>query len=211
MARNAVLFGGERKVEMMKLNASVEADRTFTFELWSRVVNGDGIEEIARDVGVRVDVLRKWIREDEVRNMEYAEAREMRDELRAERLKDRTAAGAFATVQDALTASGEWLDVNLWPSGLLAACDQVEFSPEGKPYKIKMNTTGHADRLARMLGLDQTGKTEVNIQGLVGVLSGMPAGAPRVRPGEKVAQVGTEPTEEITRSVAPPDAPWSSA
>lgn len=157
-------------------------DGQFFPGLMMRVVDGDSLNEIAKEWFGNGSVLREWIKREDDREIAYQEAIERKNEMRSEELKDRTAAAAFATVQDAQSSSGEWLDVAMWPKGLLAAADSVEFGPNGTPYKIKMDAGKAADRLGKMLGLDKTGQTNVSFSmSLVGVLSEMPPAPRRVR------------------------------
>jgi hypothetical protein len=145
-----------------------------------QTVSGESLKEIAAEWLCLGVVLREWIKRDDDREQAYQEALERKREMHSEALLDRTAAAAFASVQDAQTGSGDWLDVQMWPKGLLAAADTVEFGPDGRPYKIKMDAGKHGDRLARMLGMDKTGQTNVNLSmSLIGVLSEMPAAAKR--------------------------------
>ena len=128
-----------------------------------RVVDGESMNQIAKDWICNGSVLREWIRREPEREIEYQEALERKNELRTEELKDRTAQAAFSTIQDARNGSGtEWLQVDQCPPGLLAAADSVEFGADGTPYKIKMDAGRHGDRLAKMLGMDKTGQTNVS-------------------------------------------------
>lgn len=166
-----------------------------------QIVEGDSLKEIAARYACLGVVLREWIKRDDDREQEYQEALERKREMRAEELMDRTAAAAFASVQDAQTGSGGWLDVAQWPKGLLAAADTVEFGPDGSPYKIKMDAGKHGDRLARMLGMDRSGQGQVNLSlSLVGVLSEMPAAAKRLKSTD-VSEAQIIPPMQIARPV----------
>ena len=154
-----------------------------------RILNGDSLTDMALEHMCFPGSLREWIRRDDERETAYQDTLEKQREMRSQALMDRTAAAAFATVQDARNGSGtEWLEIDQWPKGLLAAADKVEFSEQGKPFKISMEAGKHADRLSRMLGMDKTGQTSVNITSLVSVLSEMPPGAIRQRPGPKLVE-----------------------
>jgi len=163
-----------------------------------RVMDGESLKEVAGAYGCLGVVLREWIRREDVREEAYQDALDKKREMRGEELMDRTAAAAMASVQDAQTGSGDWLDVQMWPRGLLAAADQVEFGADGRPYKIKMDAGKHADRLAKLLGLDKSQQVNIGITSLVNVLSEMPAGAIRQRPGaEQIEDAEVVPAKRI--------------
>lgn len=166
-----------------------------------RVMEGDSLAEIAGKLLCNGAALRQWIKLEDWREDEYLETLERRREMLGEELLGRTARAAMATVQDAQSGSGEWLEVGMWPKGLLAAADSVEFGSDGRPFKIKMDAGKHADRLGRLLGLDKPVAVNVGITSLVNVLSGMPAGAPRMRPGQ-VEDAEVIPAKRITNAVA---------
>lgn len=168
------------------------------------------MSEIAEGYACLGVVLREWIRREDDREAAYQDALDRKREMRTEALMDRTAAAAFSTVQDAQTSSGDWLEVAMWPKGLLAAASDVEFGPDGRPYKIKMDSGKHQDRLSKMLGLDKSQQTTLNIASLVNVLSEMPNGAPRIKPG---AQGIEDATYVAPAVVAAPkaDAPETAA
>ena len=172
-----------------------------------RVVDGETLNEIAKNYGCNGSVLREWMKREDDREVAYQEAIERKAEMRREELQDRTARAAFATVQDAQSSSGEWLEVQMWPSGVLAAADDVEFGPDGRPYKIKMNSGKAGDRLARMLGMDRTGQTQVNLSmSLVGVLSEMPPAARREIRKHDVSDADVVPAKVLTEADAPESA-----
>ena len=139
-----------------------------------RVMDGESLNSIAQGYACFGVVLREWIKRDDDREAAYQEALEKKREMFAEALLDRTASAALATIQDAQTASGDWQDVALWSGPMLAAADAAEFGPDGRPYKIKMDAGKHADRLGRMLGMDKSGQTNVNVVSLVNILTRLP-------------------------------------
>lgn len=161
-------------------------------ELLMRVMSGEGLKEIAAKYACHYSPLREFIREDDDRESEYQSVIEKKREMAGEELLDSTIAAARTSVQDARNGDGtDWLEVDHWPKGLLAAADTVEFSSDGRPFKIKADVGKSKDRLARMLGLE---KSEANVNlsvSLVSVLSGMPAGAIRQRPGPQAVEDAT--------------------
>ena len=171
-------------MQMDALEERAAGDPAWWTGVLMRVMDGESLREIGNDYGCMGVVMRQWIKLEDSREEAYQDALEKKKEMFGEALLDRTAAAAMANVQDAQSGSGDWLDVQMWPKGLLAAADAVEFGPDGRPYKIKMDAGKHADRLGRLLGLDKPATVNVGITSLVNVLSGMPAGAPRMRPGE---------------------------
>lgn len=197
------------------------SDKNWWPSVLLRVMDGETLAEIAGKLLCNGSALRQWIKLEDWREEEYLDTLERRREMLGEELLGRTARAAMATVQDAQSASGEWLDVAVWPKGLLAAADSVEFGADGRPYKIKMAAGKHADRLGRLLGLDKPATVNVGITSLVNVLSGMPAGAPRMRPGqvedaevvepkrieskhsESVAQTGSEQVADAGETARP--------
>lgn len=173
-----------------------------------RVVDGESMNEIARDYGCNGSVLREWIKREDDREVAYQEALERKREMAQEELLDRTRKAAFADVQQARNGSGtDWLEVDQWPAGLVAAADDVEFGPDGRPYKIKMNSGKAGDRLARMLGMDKSGQTNVNLSmSLVGVLSEMPPAARREIRKHDVSDADVVPAKVLTEADAPESA-----
>ena len=155
--------------QLQELQNRSDGDSKWWPAVLIRIVDGEPLNAIARDYACLGVVLREWIRREDDREEQYQEALERKREMRSETLMDRTAAGAFASVADAQTGSGGWLEVSQWPPGLLAACDSVEFGPDGTPYKIRMDAGKHADRLARLMGLDKSQQTNINVMSLVGV------------------------------------------
>ena len=189
-------------MQLQELEDRSEGDPNWWRGVLLRVMDGEGLKEIAAGYCCLGVVLREWIARDSEREDAYQEALERKKEMRVEELLDRTAAAAMANVQDAQTGSGEWLDVQMWPRGLLAAADQVEFGPDGRPYKIKMDAGRHGDRLAKMLGLDKSQQVNVGITSLVNVLSDMPAGAIRQRPGAQAVEDALVVEPKVLESVA---------
>lgn len=164
-----------------------------------RVMDGESLKDIAADHACFGVVLREWIKREDDREAAYQDSLEKKREMCGEELLDTTISAARSTLQDAQTSSGDWLEVGLWPKGLLAAAESVEFSPDGRPYKIKMESGKARERLAKMLGMEKT-EQNVNLSvSLVSVLSGMPAGAPRLRPGavEDAKYVEPEKIEKV--------------
>jgi hypothetical protein len=170
-----------------------------------RVMGGKSLREIAQSYNCNYSPLREFIREDDERESAYQEVLEKKKQDHSEELIDRTARAAFATVQDALTGDGGTLDIAQWPTPLLAACDTAEFGPTGQIYKIKMDAGKHQDRLGRMLGMDKSGQTNLNIASLVNVLAEMPAGAIRQRPGAQPIEDATYVKPELPAPTAKPD------
>lgn len=153
-----------------------------------RVMDGESLKDIAHEYACHGVVLREFIKRDDDRESAYQEALEKKREMAGEELLDSTIAAARTSIQDAQSSSGEWLDVAMWPKGLLAAADQAEFGADGRVYKIKADVGKSKDRLARMLGMEKT-EQNVNLSvSLVSVLSGMPAGAIRQRPGAQAVE-----------------------
>lgn len=156
-----------------------------------RVGMGESLKSIAEELNCYPQVLREFIHNDDDREAAYLEALERKREMAGEELFDSTLAASRATVHDAQTSSGEWLEMGLWPKGLLAAADTMEFGADGRLYKLKADVSKSKDRLARMLGLDKN-EQNVNLSvSLVSVLSGMPAGAIRQRPGAQAVEDAT--------------------
>ena len=162
-----------------------------------RVMDGESLKDIAEGYACHGVVLLEWIRRDPNRLEAYEEALEKKREMIAEELVSRTARAAFATVQDAQNASGEWLEIQSWPKGLLAAADSAEFGPDGRVFKIKMDAGKAADRLAKLMGMDKSQQPQVNLSmSLIGLLSDMPAAPRRLKPGE-VAEAEVVPPKQI--------------
>lgn len=139
-----------------------------------RVANGESLNDIAEKLMCHGTVLREFVRRNDDLEAEYQSVLEKKKEMFSEALLNRTASAALATIQDAQTASGDWQDISLWSKPMLAAADAAEFGPDGRPYKIKMDAGKHADRLGRMLGMDKTGQTNVNVVSLVNILTRLP-------------------------------------
>ena len=157
-----------------------------------RVVAGESINVIAEEYTCYGVVLREWIKRDDDRETAYQEALERKREMAGEELFDSTLAATRASIQDARNGSGtDWLEVDQWPKGLLAAADTMEFGSDGRLFKIKADVGRSKDRLGRMLGLDKT-EQNVNLSvSLVGVLSSMPPGNIRQRPGAQAVEDAT--------------------
>jgi hypothetical protein len=183
-------------------------DKRWFPELLLRVMNGEQLRKIAEDLQCHGTVLREFIRRDDDLETEYQAVLEKKREMAGEELLDSTIAAARANVQDARNGSGtDWLEVDQWPKGLLAAADTVEFGSDGRPFKIKADVGKSKDRLARMLGLE---KSEANVNlsvSLVSVLSGMPAGAIRQRPGAVEDATYSAPKQVSEKADAGEEAP----
>jgi hypothetical protein len=173
-----------------------------------RVMDGESLKSIAENYACFGVVLREWIKRDDDRETAYQEALEKKREMAGEELLDSTIAAARANVQDARNGSGtDWLEVDQWPKGLLAAADTVEFGSDGRPFKIKADVGKSKDRLARMLGLEKS-EQNVNLSvSLVSVLSGMPAGAIRQRPGAVEDATYSAPKQVSEKADAGEEAP----
>lgn len=188
----AIGFGNGRELSKNRewQTADIESRHRSDPKWWEgcliRIADGDSIFDLCRDVvGYRKSVFRDWIRADPARETAYLEAIDNRKEGWIEQLQSRAARAAFANVQDALTGSGDALEIAQWPAGLVSACDTAEFGPTGQIYKVKMDTGRAAERLSRYLGLDKAGEVNVNVYSLVGILSGLPKAGVESLPAPK--------------------------
>ena len=173
-SKGSIALNSKQRIQLEELDRMHKLDPKWWDLVLARIGQGESTWTLAEENHYFPSVFRYWIRSNDEREAAYQRALEERKETWIESLQVRAARGASATILDAKTASGEWLDVNLWPKGLLAACESVEFGPDGTPYKIRMDSGKHAERLAKYVGLDKQEGTSVNVYSLVGILSEMP-------------------------------------